>query len=107
MAVNFGDGSTVFDHPRCHAMHPTSLDPVRPAPRTLPEALNELFVVLEDLLKRIADTDDTHIRNLRARVRAEMIAVQREMASRAAPVRTLEPLAGASRESGQAIPRPP
>jgi hypothetical protein len=41
------------------------------------EKFNELFVVLEDLLKRIADTDDPGIRAKRAQVRAEMIAVQR------------------------------
>jgi hypothetical protein len=37
---------------------------------------NELFAALEDLLKRIADTDDPDIRRKRALVRAEMIAVQ-------------------------------
>jgi hypothetical protein len=41
------------------------------------EKFNELFAVLEDLLKRIADTDDPDIRSKRAQVRAEMIAVQR------------------------------
>jgi hypothetical protein len=41
------------------------------------EKFNELFAVLEDLLKRIADTDDPDIRAKRAQVRAEMIAVQR------------------------------
>jgi hypothetical protein len=40
------------------------------------EKFNELFTVLEDLLKRIADTDDPEIRRKRAQVRAEMIAVQ-------------------------------
>ena len=40
------------------------------------EKFNELFAVLEDLLKRIADTDDPEIRRKRAQVRAEMIAVQ-------------------------------
>jgi hypothetical protein len=41
------------------------------------EKFNELFAALEDLLKRIADTDDPGIRAKRAQVRAEMIAVQR------------------------------
>jgi hypothetical protein len=41
------------------------------------EKFNQLFAVLEDLLKRIADTDDPGIRAKRAQVRAEMIAVQR------------------------------
>jgi hypothetical protein len=41
------------------------------------EKFNELFAVLEDLLKRIADTDDPDIRAKRAQVRAEMIAVQK------------------------------
>src|ERR1700733_5049238 len=40
------------------------------------EKFNELFAALEDLLKRIADTDDPDIRARRAHVRAEMIAVQ-------------------------------
>jgi hypothetical protein len=40
------------------------------------QKFNELFAVLEDLLKRIADTDDPEIRRKRAQVRAEMIAVQ-------------------------------
>jgi hypothetical protein len=40
------------------------------------DKFNELFSVLEDLLKRIADTDDPDIRRKRAQVRAEMIAVQ-------------------------------
>ena len=39
-------------------------------------ALKELFFVLEELLKRIADTDDPEIRRRRAQVREEMIAVQ-------------------------------
>jgi hypothetical protein len=40
------------------------------------QKFNELFAALEDLLKRIADTDDPKIRRKRAQVRAEMIAVQ-------------------------------
>jgi hypothetical protein len=52
------------------------------------EKFNELFAVLEDLLKRIADTDDPGIRAKRAQVRAEMIAVQRNPHSLA-----LEPVA--------------
>jgi hypothetical protein len=41
------------------------------------EKFNQLFAVLEDLLKRLADTDDPHIRAKRAQVRAEMIAVRK------------------------------
>ena len=40
---------------------------------------NELALVLEDLLKRIADTEDPHIRRLRAKVRAELLAIQSEV----------------------------
>jgi hypothetical protein len=40
------------------------------------QKFNELFTALEDLLKRIADSDDPEIRRKRALVRAEMIAVQ-------------------------------
>jgi hypothetical protein len=40
------------------------------------QKFNELFLALEDLLKRIADTDDPDIRRKRAQVRAEMIAVK-------------------------------
>lgn len=43
----------------------------------------ELFAVLEDLLKRIADTDDPEIRRKRAQVRAEMIAVRNNLAGAA------------------------
>ncbi len=38
--------------------------------------LKELFSALEELLKRIADTDDPEIRRRRAQLREEMIAVQ-------------------------------
>jgi hypothetical protein len=58
------------------------------------EKFNELFVVLEDLLKRIADTDDPGIRAKRAQVRAEMIAVQRNPQTldlQAAPAVPAEP----------------
>ena len=47
------------------------------------QKFNELFTALEDLLKRIADTDDPEIRRRRAQVRAEMIAVQNNLAGMA------------------------
>jgi hypothetical protein len=40
------------------------------------ERFNELFSVLEDLLKRIADTENPEIRQKRAQVRAELIEMQ-------------------------------
>jgi hypothetical protein len=40
------------------------------------EKFEQLFSVLEELLKRIADTDDPDIRRKRAQVRAEMLAVK-------------------------------
>jgi hypothetical protein len=40
------------------------------------QPFNELFSVLEELLKRIADTEDLEIRRKRARVRAELIEMQ-------------------------------
>jgi hypothetical protein len=43
---------------------------------TSPDPLNELFSALEELLKRIADTDDPEIRRKRARLREQMIAVK-------------------------------
>jgi hypothetical protein len=49
------------------------------------DKFNELFSVLEDLLKRIADTDDPDIRRKRAQVRAEMIAVQNNPMTLAPP----------------------
>lgn len=52
---------------------------------TSPDTLNELFSALEELLKRIADTDDPEIRSKRARLREQMIAVK----TQATPV-TLE-----------------
>ncbi len=55
------------------------------AGRSLTDALKQLFVHLEDLLKRIADTDDIHIRRLRASVRAQMIAVQRDIPTLQSP----------------------
>jgi ElaB/YqjD/DUF883 family membrane-anchored ribosome-binding protein len=41
--------------------------------------LKELLLLLEDLLKRIADTDDPNIRRARAKVHAKLIAVQSAM----------------------------
>jgi hypothetical protein len=40
------------------------------------ERFNELFSALEDLLKRIADSDDPEIRRKRAQVRVELIEMQ-------------------------------
>jgi hypothetical protein len=37
------------------------------------QRFNELFVVLEDLIKRVADTEDPNIRCIRARVRADLL----------------------------------
>jgi hypothetical protein len=45
-------------------------------PNTTLQKFNELFFVLEDLLKRIADSDDPNIRRMRAKVRAELVAIQ-------------------------------
>jgi hypothetical protein len=40
------------------------------------DRFHELIVVVEDLLKRIADTDDADLRRKRAQVRAEMVALR-------------------------------
>jgi hypothetical protein len=40
------------------------------------ERFSELFFVLEDLLKRIADTEDLDIRRKRAQVRAQLVELQ-------------------------------
>jgi hypothetical protein len=40
------------------------------------QCFHELILVVEDLLKRIADTDDADLRRKRAQVRAEMLALQ-------------------------------
>ena len=37
---------------------------------------SELFFALEELLKRIADSDDPNIRRIRAKVRAELVAIR-------------------------------
>lgn len=50
------------------------------------QRLKELFFVLEELLKRIADTEDPNIRRLRAKVRAELVAIQSDMSGADAPV---------------------
>lgn len=44
----------------------------------LPQFL-ELCEALEDLLKRIADTEDPHVRRIRAKVRAQLLAIQEEL----------------------------
>jgi hypothetical protein len=49
---------------------------IGPSPPSITLArFNGLVSVLEDLLKRIADTEDPHIRRLRAKVRAELVAI--------------------------------
>jgi hypothetical protein len=40
------------------------------------ERFHELIFVVEDLLKRIANTEDAGLRRKRAQVRAEIIALQ-------------------------------
>jgi hypothetical protein len=52
-----------------------------PSPAVAPAGIaltkfNELALLLEDLLKRIADSDDPNVRRLRAKVRAELVAIQ-------------------------------
>ena len=55
------------------ALAPTSSD-------SAPEArFAELFYAVEDLLRRIADTDDPSIRHKRAKLREELIALQSEL----------------------------
>jgi hypothetical protein len=58
------------------------------------QKFNELFAVLEDLLKRIADTDDPEIRRKRAQVRAEMLAVQSNPQTLSPPQTSFTPPAG-------------
>jgi hypothetical protein len=64
------------------------------------DKFNELFSVLEDLLKRIADTDDPDIRRKRAQVRAEMIAVQNNPMTLAPPPQQI-PEADKTEESSE------
>jgi hypothetical protein len=40
------------------------------------QCFHELILVVEDLLKRIADTDDADLRRRRVQVRNEMLALQ-------------------------------
>jgi hypothetical protein len=57
----------------------SELDLSRAAPEQRDSAFakfNELFLLLEELLRRIADTEDPHIRRLRAKVRAELVAIK-------------------------------
>ena len=67
----------------------------------------ELFSVLEDLLKRIADTEDPDIRRRRAQVRAEMLAVQSNphalepSGPQSVPAVAQEPTPGQSEDWGQ------
>jgi hypothetical protein len=62
------------------------------------QKFNELFAVLEDLLKRIADTDDPEIRRKRAQVRAEMIAVQSNPQTLSPPQKSFMAPAGGEAE---------
>ncbi|HEX3848337.1 MAG TPA: hypothetical protein VHV81_13225 [Steroidobacteraceae bacterium] len=39
---------------------------------------NDLFVVLEDLIKRVADTDDPDIRHKRAEVREKLVRLEHD-----------------------------
>ena len=51
-----------------------------PSPDRATEArFNELFFAVEDLLRRIADTDDPNIRRKRAKLREELIALQNDL----------------------------
>jgi len=43
------------------------------------DRFKDLFVVLEDLIKRVADTDDPKIRNIRAKVRADLLDLENDM----------------------------
>jgi hypothetical protein len=45
-------------------------------PITRTESFNALFLVLDDLLKRIADTEDPTIRRMRAQVRSELVVMR-------------------------------
>lgn len=42
------------------------------------ERFQHLFAVLEDLIKRVADTEDPEIRRKRAHVRAKLVALERD-----------------------------
>jgi hypothetical protein len=50
------------------------------------DPFNDLFFALEDLLRRIADTDDPELRRKRAKLRAEMIALQNALPHTSAPL---------------------
>jgi hypothetical protein len=47
-------------------------------PITQADRFNELFLVLDDLLKRIADTEDPNIRRMRAQVHSELASMRRD-----------------------------
>jgi hypothetical protein len=50
------------------------------------DPFDALFLALEDLLRRIADTDDPELRHKRAKLRAEMIALQSALPHISAPL---------------------
>jgi hypothetical protein len=43
------------------------------------DRFRDLFLVLEDLIKRVADTDDPTIRHMRARLREALIELKEDM----------------------------
>jgi hypothetical protein len=43
------------------------------------DRFRDLFLVLEDLIKRVADTDDPTIRHMRARLREDLIELKGDM----------------------------
>jgi type VI protein secretion system component VasF len=57
-------------------MPPSAADAAPVQAGIAPAKFTELASALEDLLKRIADTEDPNIRRLRAKVRAELVAIQ-------------------------------
>jgi ElaB/YqjD/DUF883 family membrane-anchored ribosome-binding protein len=47
-------------------------------PITPEDRFNQLLLVLEDLLKRIADTEDPKIRRMRAQVHSELVSIRND-----------------------------
>jgi hypothetical protein len=43
------------------------------------DRFQDLFIVLADLIKRVADSNDPNIRLIRAKVRAEMLELESDM----------------------------
>ncbi|HEY2686126.1 MAG TPA: hypothetical protein VGI93_21630 [Steroidobacteraceae bacterium] len=56
-----------------------ALSPAFPADKATEDRFTELFFAVEDLLRRIADTDDPDIRRKRAKLREELIALQDDL----------------------------